>query len=151
MSRRKWGFLVALVIVLTIGAELAVRPWYSSTGSVRIVNEGPEPIEDLVVSYSSTKVYLGRLEAGSSTKARFTAAGKGSLTLDFKQKGNPLNGFQVADFDPTENRQNGFMLVLIVRTNQVVRFMDDDDPSSSPLNLMNRITEWMRADLEKGR
>jgi hypothetical protein len=142
--RRKWTILIALVILLSVGAELLVRQWNSSKGCVQVVNEGDGTMHDLVVSYSGTKVDLGPLLSGQSTKVWFTAGGRGILTLEFKQEGNPLAGFQVQDFDPGENHRLGSKLVLVVKPNRVVRFMEDDETSMRVENLTDRIRDWMR-------
>ncbi len=81
------------------------------------------------------------LGAGRATNLWFTAAGKGTLSLEFHQKGNPMSGFQVPDFDPTENLANSLRLILIVKDNRVERFMDDEQSSSTPWqSLMNFVT-----------
>ena len=114
MTRRKWIILGALLVLLSIGAELVVRPWNSSKGCVQIVNQGDDPMDDLILSYGGTKVRVGGLGAGQSTNVWFTIGGKGTLNLEFKQKGNPMTGFQVPDFDPAENLADGLRLVLVV-------------------------------------
>jgi len=144
MSRRKWTILVALVVFLSVGVELLVRQWNASRACVQVVNDGDGLMDDLVVSYSGTNVALGPLGPGQSTKVWFTAARRGILTLEFKQKGNPLAGFQVPDFDPAEIRRTGSKLVLVVKQNRVERFMDDDETSTSVENLTDRIREWLR-------
>jgi len=144
MSRRKWTILVSLVILLTVGAELVVRLWSTTKGCVQVINEVDGPMEDLVVRYAGTKVDLGWLGAGQSTKVWFTAAGRGILTLEFKQKDNPLKGFQVQDFDPAENSRTGSKLVLVIKSNRVERFRDEDETSINLQNLSERIREWLR-------
>jgi len=101
-------------------------------------------MDDLVISYSATKVNLGRLGAGQSTKAWFTAGGRGTLTLEFKQKDNPLKGFQVQDFDPVAMSRTGSRLVLVVKRNRVERFMEENENPMSLTNLLDRIREWAR-------
>ncbi|MFI5460856.1 MAG: hypothetical protein ACHRXM_36055 [Isosphaerales bacterium] len=144
MSRRKWTILVALVILLSVGAELVVRQWSTSRGCVQVVNMGDAPMDDLEISYRETKVHLERLVVGQSTKAWFTAGGRGTLTLEFKQKDNPLKGFQVQDFDPLEMSRTGSRLVLVVKNNRVERFMEEDKNSTTITNLLDRIREWAR-------
>ena len=61
-------------------------------------------MEDLVVSYADTKVTRDTLAVGQTTKVWFSAAGRGRLSLDFTQKDNPMKGFKVEEFDPTEQR-----------------------------------------------
>jgi hypothetical protein len=148
MSQRKWLMLIASVVLVAVGAELAVRTWHPSSGCVQVVNEGDSPLDELVVSYADTRVPRGRLEVGQSTKVWFTAAGRGRLSLDFQQKGNPLKGFEIPDFDPAENLRNGFKLVLIVKPNRVERFMDDDETAVSVTTLADRISDWVRADVK---
>jgi hypothetical protein len=132
-----------LLVFLTIGAELFVRPWNSSKGCVQVVNQGDGPMEDLILSYGETKVRVAGLAAGQSTNAWFTARGKGTLSLDFNQKGNPMKGFQVEDFNPADNLANDFKLVLIVKSDRVERFMDDDHSPTTPLkSLVENVTGW---------
>jgi hypothetical protein len=147
MSRRKWIISGAVVLLLTVGAELVVRPWYSSKGSVEVVNQGNATMDDLAVSYGNTKVALGRLAVNQSTNVWFTAAGKGTLTLEFNQKGNAMKGFQVQDFDPRENLRNGSKLVLVVKNNRVERFMDEDESRTPLQNLLESVREWFMSDL----
>jgi len=144
MPRRKWTILVSLVILLTVGAELVLRLGNYSKGCVQVVNEADGPMDDLVLSYAETKVDLGWLGAGKSTKAWFTASGRGILTLEFKQKDNPLKGFQVHDFDPAENSRTGSKLVLVIKRDRIERFMDEDETSTSLEKLSDRIRDWLR-------
>jgi hypothetical protein len=144
MLRRKWIVVVAVVMMLTVGVELAVRTWNGTKACVQVINEGDAPIEDLVVSYSTTRVELGALGRGLSAKAWFSDAGRRPLTLEFKQQDNALKGFKIADFDPGENSRNGSKLVLIVKSNRVDRFMEEDEASMSVQKLSDRIKDWLR-------
>ncbi len=144
MSRRKWTVLVGSVILLTVGAELAVRRWQSGNCCVQIVNEGAGPLDDLRVSYAGTGVTLGHVAVGQSTKAWFTPAGRGTLSLEFKQTNNALAGFQIQEFDPIENVHNGNKLVLVIKSNRVEQFMEDDEDTTSVQNVFDRIREWLR-------
>jgi hypothetical protein len=144
MSRRTWIVLAVVVLVLAIGAELGVRRWNTPKGCVQIVNQGDAMLENLVVTYAETKIPVGSVAASQSTSVWFTPAGKGTLSLEFQQKGSPLNGFQVADFDPAQHRRDGFKLMLVVKSNQVERFMEEDENGSSEWNLPDRFKEWIR-------
>jgi hypothetical protein len=147
MTRQRWFILGASLLLLTVGAELGVRSWNALKGSVQVANQGENTMDDVIVTYGNTRVAVGTLAAGQSTNVWLTAAGKGTLSLDFKQKGNPLNGFHVPDFDPIENLANGLKLVLIVKDNRVERFMDDEQPSSSPWkNLVDIVTGWFEPE-----
>jgi hypothetical protein len=147
MVRRKWIFLVAAIVLVAVGAELAVRWWNGSRGCVQVINEGDGPIDDLVVIYSATRVDLGRLGPGLSAKAWFSPAGRGTLTLEFKQNNNPLKGFKIQDFDPVENHRTGSKLVLVVKLNRIERFMEEDESSMEVDNLADRMREWIRPRL----
>jgi hypothetical protein len=140
MTRRKWIILGALLVFLTIGAEVLVRPWNSSRGCVQVVNDGANTMDDLVLSYAGTKVSVGGLGASKSTHVWFTVGEKGTLSLEFNQKGNPMKGFQVPDYEPAENLASGLKLVLVVKDNRVERLVEDDPSRTTPLkSLMNRI------------
>jgi hypothetical protein len=144
MSRRSWTILIASVIVVSLGTEFAVRRWHAAKSCVEVVNDGGAPMDELVIGYAETNIALGRLDVGQSTKAWFTPAGRGALTLDFNQKNSALKGFQVPDFDPVGNRRNGFKLVLIVKNDRVERFMEDDETTTSAQDVTDRIREWLR-------
>jgi hypothetical protein len=144
MSRRQWTLLVALVIAIGVGAELAVRPGSSSKSCIQIVNEGDGTMDDLVASYADTRLSLGRLAAGESVKAWFTGAGRATLTLDFKQVGSALKGVQIQEFDPVANRRSGSKLVLIVKHDHVEQFVEDDDSVKNIDTLLDRIRELVR-------
>jgi hypothetical protein len=147
MTRRKWIILGAVLVLLTIAAELVVRPWNSSKGRVQVVNQGDASMDDLVVSYGESKVKVGTLKVGQSTTVWFTVSGKGTLSLELNQKGNPMKGFQVQEFDPEENLRNGLKLVLIVKGNRIERFMEDD-PSTTPLqSLKDSVSHWFDSEM----
>jgi len=136
--------LAGSVAAVTVGAELAVRQWGLSASCVQVVNEGDEPISDLVLSYAGTTLRHGTLPAGQATKVWFSPAGKGPLRLGFIQKGNGLSGFEYAEFDPDAVRGAGNMLVLVVKPNQIDRYMESDDRSGQPQGVMDRIIEMVR-------
>jgi hypothetical protein len=151
MSRRSWIIIATLVLLLVVGAEVVVRTWRSPKACVQIVNQGEAAIDDLVVSYAQTQVRAGKVGAGESAHVWFTAGKPGALRIDFRQKGNPLSGFQVPDFDPIENRSAGLKLVLVVKTNLVQRSMEDDEAMTPLESLVERLKAWIMADLERSR
>jgi hypothetical protein len=146
MTRRNWIILGVLIVLLTTGAELLVRPWNSSKGCVQVDNQGDAAMEDLILSYGETKVRVGGLEVGGSTNVWFTVAGKDTLSLEFNQKGNPMKGFQVQDFDPADNLANGLKLVLIVKNDRIERSMDDDQSMTPLKSLVESITGLFEPD-----
>jgi hypothetical protein len=148
MARRRWIIPVSLAALLLLGAEVAVRQWVVAPKTcVQITNRGDAAMEDLVVSYAGSQVAVGRLPVGQSTHVWLSAGPKGLLRLDFKQKGNALTGFQIPDFDPAQIRRDGFKLVLVVKSNEIERFMDDD-PLADRETLEDRVRRWIRNDPE---
>ncbi len=83
-------------------------------------------MEDLVVVYADTRMPVGRILKGESAHVWMTAGPLGPLRLEYRQKGNALQGFQIADYDPGQNIKDGFKLVLVVGTNQIQRSVEDD-------------------------
>jgi hypothetical protein len=146
MTRRNWIILGVLVVLLTIGAELLVRPWNSSKGCVQVDNQADAAMDDLILSYGETKVRVGELATGRSTNVWFTVAGKDTLSVEFNQKGNPMKGFQVQDFDPADNLANGLKLVLIVKNDRIERSMDDDKSTTPLKSLVESITGLFEPD-----
>jgi hypothetical protein len=149
LNRRKWIIVAVVLVVLAGAAEFAVQPWKVPKGCVQIVNQGDAPIEDLVLSYAGTKVVMGRLGTGQSGHAWFTGDKVGPLILDFKQKGNPMSGFQIADFDPGANIRDGLKLVLFVKNDQIQRSVDDDDTVKARENLIERVKLWLFPELKQ--
>jgi hypothetical protein len=148
VNRRKWMVVAAGLVLLAGAAEITVRRWKAPKGCVQIVNQGDTAIEDLVLSYSGTRVRAGRVGAGQSSHVWFTAGKLGALNLQFKQKGNPLTGFQVADYDPASNIQDGLKLVLVVKKDLVERSVDDDDGVKARETLIERVKDWLLPELK---
>jgi hypothetical protein len=148
MSRRRGIILLSLTALVLVGAEVAVRRWEAPKACVQIINEGEGVMDDLVVDYAGSKVLAGRLGVGQATQVWLTAGPKGPLRLDFRQKGNALSGFQIPDFDPAQNLRDGFKLMLIVKTNEIQRFMDDDDSRKDRESLGDRIKRWIHSEIE---
>ncbi len=149
LSRRKWIIIAAVLVLVAGAAEITVHPWKVSKGCVQVVNQGDAAIEDLVLTYAGTKVRVSYLAAGGSTQAWFTAGKLGQLTLEFKQKGNPLTGFQVADYDPASNLREGLKLVLYIKNDRVERTVDDDDTAKARESLIERVKNWLLPELKE--
>ncbi len=147
MSRRWVIILCVFVVAIAAGLELALRHWGTPAISALVVNEGTEPMLDVFASYGGTRLNLGTLAPGQKTKVWFSAAGRRSLNLEFTQKGNPLKGFDVEDFDPFEHRTNGTRLVLVVKSGQVERYVDEDDSVKSAPRLFDRLMDWINEQL----
>lgn len=101
----------------------------------------------LVASYAGTRIALGELLPGEETKVWFSGAGRGSLKFEFTQKGNPMNGFSVDEFDPMEHHRDGSRLVLRVKSNQVARNVEEDDNVKTPPRMLAWLMEWIREEI----
>jgi len=145
MSRKKAIIAGILMLFLAAGLELAFRSSGLETGCAQIVNEESEPMEGLVATYAGTSVNLGSLAPGGKSNVWFSAAGKQTLKLEFTQKGNPMKGFQVDDFDPAEHRRDGSRLVLGVKTGQVQRYVETDESIKSAPRLFERLVDWIKS------
>ena len=77
-----------------------------------------------------------------------TAGPKGNLRLDFRQKSNALQGFQIPEFDPSQNLQDSFKLVLVVKTNEIQRFVEDDEFRKKTESLGERVKQWLSSAFE---
>ena len=146
MPRRRWIVATAVLIVLLVAAEVVVRQWERPKACLQILNDGTGPIEDLVVVYAETRMPAGRVLAGQSVHLWLTAGPPGPLRLEFRQKGNALQGFQIADYDPAQNIQDAYKLVLAVGPNQVQRYVEDDDTRKEQESLGARIMRWLELD-----
>jgi hypothetical protein len=69
------------------------------------------------------------------------------LNLEFNQKGNPMQGLQIQEFDPEENLNNNMKLVLLVKANRVERFVEDDESTSPWKSLKESFTGWFEPDI----
>ena len=92
--------IVIGIVVLVLGVEIAVRFSGGSKTCVQIINKGDTPIEDLVVSFPGSEIGVGSVPPGESVHVWLSGRRKGTLTLAFKQAGNPTSGFMVDDYDP---------------------------------------------------
>jgi hypothetical protein len=148
MSRRKAAIILGVLIVaLALGLEWAFRFGGSATGCALVENGGVQPMEGLVGSYAGTRASLGTLAPGEKTKIWFSGAGRGVLSFEFTQKDNPMTGFKVDDFNPTELRRDGSRLVLVVRGNQVERYVEEEESIKSAPRMLDRLMEWIRDEL----
>ena len=148
MSQRRWIIVLAILAVLLIGAEVMLRQWQSPKACIQIINDGDGALEDLVLDYADTKIPVGRLGMKESTHVWVTAGPKGPLRLDFRQKGNALKGFQIPDYDPMQNLQDYFKLVVVVKNTEIQRFVEDDEARPKPESLGERLKNWLTSEVD---
>ena len=146
MSRKAWLIAIGLAILL-LGIEIGVRSLQSAKSSVQISNLGDTLLENLVVSFAGSQVGVGNLAPGESAQVWLSGTKKGTLGLAFTQKGNPMSGFQIADYDPPILRRDGLRMVLQIRPNEVTKFQDDESSTSLLGGLSNRIRDWVWGEL----
>ncbi len=145
---RRWRWIVAttVLVALLVAIEVSVRRWSRPKACIQVINRGEGVIEDLVVVYGDTRMPAGRLSKDQSVQVWVTAGPPGPLTLEYRQKGNALQGFQFADYDPAQNIKDAFKLVLEIGTNQVQRYMEDDETRKEDEPLGARIMHWLESD-----
>ena len=149
MPRRRWIIALAVLIALLVAIEVAVRRWERPKACLQIINEGDGIIEDLVVFYDDTRMPVGQILKGQSAHLWLTAGPSGPLRLDFRQKGNAIQGFQIPDYDPAQNIQDAFKQVMVVGTNQLQRYAEDDDTRKDE-TLGRKHHAWFRSEMEPG-
>jgi hypothetical protein len=130
-----------------VGVEVAFRFSGGSKTCVQIINNGGSTIENLVVSYGGSDVVVGNLPSGESAHAWLSGNRKGTLSLSFKQAGNPMSGFQFSEFDPRSMRRDGLKLVLQIKINEVEKYMEDDESSTPMGRLGDRFRLWLADEL----
>jgi hypothetical protein len=142
MSRR-WVIVLVLLSIAILCAEIAVRLMVPATARIEIINESGEVIEDLVVIYRNTKVPIGNVGVDAHASAWVTADKSGTVKLDYHQKTNGMNGIEVGDFDLSNEVHDGSKLVVVIRQNQVGRYMEDDPDRWTWARVGDRLKEWM--------
>jgi hypothetical protein len=146
MPRRRWLIVLAIFAALLVAAEVAVRRWESPKACVQITNDGDGIMEDVVVVYADSRMPLGPIAKSQSAHVRLTAGPMGPLRLEYRQKGNAIQGFQLADFDPVRLVQDGNKQVLVVGTNQIQRYVEDDEQLKDKESLGESIRRWLKSE-----
>jgi hypothetical protein len=147
MSRRACIALVSMTILI-LGLEIAVRFSQSARTGIEIINAGDSLLQNLVITFEGSHVVVGDVAAGQSAHVWLSGIAKGTLTLSFTQAGNPMSGFQIADFDPRSIRRDGLKQVVQIKSNEVVKYMDDEESSTPLARLRDRIRDWVSAELD---
>jgi hypothetical protein len=147
MPRRRWIIAATVLIALLVAAEVAIRRWERPKVCVQIVNEGDGVMEDLVVYYADTRLPVGRLPKGHSVHVWLTAGPIGPLRLEYRQKGNAIQGFQIPDFDPGHLIEDAYKQVLAVGTNQIQRSVDVDEIRNKE-SWGRAIWDWLQSEMK---
>lgn len=142
MSRSKRTLIVVGVVVVVVGVELGLSALKAPEGTVRIVNVGDTPINDLQLVLGDSKVMTASIPPQSTRDVRIGGREKQALNITFNQLDNPLGGFQVPDFDVAALRRDHTMLVLEIRSNEFVRSQAPDDTPSALGRLSRNVSSW---------
>ena len=145
MSRRAKVILISL-IVLVLGIELVLRLSNNARSEVEIANFGQTMLEELVVSFGGTRVAVGKVAPGESAHVWLSGPAKGSLSLAFTQVGNPMSGFMIPEFDPQSMHGDGLKMVIQIKPNEVMKYMEDEGTSTPLGRLRDRITDWLSSE-----
>jgi len=150
MSRRERSlWILAAVVALLIGVEVGLNLWRGPEGGVEVENAGAEPIEGLVLTWRGNRSEVGRVAPGASAKVWFSGRGTDTLTLRFRQKGNALGSFEMPGFSPAQLDRDGSRQVLRIRTNEVERYQDDREPSSSAGRFLQGVWRGIAGSLDE--
>jgi hypothetical protein len=147
MLRRRRILALTVLIALLVAAEVVVRRWERPKACLQIINEADGVIEDLVVSYADTRLPVGRLLKGHSAHVWLTARPMGPLRLDYRQKGNAIQGFQIADFDPARLVEDSYKQVLTIGPNQINRYVDEDETRKKE-SWGRAIWDWLQSQIK---
>ena len=135
--------IVASIVVALVVAEAGLRWIKGPEAIVQIDNEGTEPIEGFWVTLGNSRSRWPDIPPGGTLRVRMNGRGRQTLSLAFRQRNNPLNGFEYPDFDAGALSADGSLLVFKVRNNQVIRYQDD----AGPTTLLGTALDWLRKRL----
>lgn len=147
MRRKWWIIALAILVPLLVAVEVAVRRWERPRATLQIINEGDGILEDLVVTYGDTRMPAGSVLRGQSVQLRMTVGPVGPLRLDYRQKNNPIQSFWIDDYDPTQNREDGYKQVLVVGKGQIQRYATEDESLQDQDSMWAGFKEWLKAEL----
>jgi hypothetical protein len=148
VRRIRWIIVVSVLVALLVAMEIGVRRWERPKACLQIINEGQAFMEDVVVIYDGNRTPVGRIYNGQSAQLWLTAGPRGPLRVEYHQKTNAIQGFEIADYDPTQNLMDGFKQVLVLGTNKIQRYVEDDDAHKDERTLGERIWDWFKSELE---
>jgi hypothetical protein len=144
MSSKKKVAIIAVVVLLAAGAEVAYRRTDHGTSGVEILNQGDATLENLVVTYGKTRIPVGNVPPGHGRTVRIKPGERGFLRLDYEQRGQPVQGFQVPEYDPAQHLRDGFKLVLTIKNSEFQRGMEDDEYNPPETAMVDKVVDWIR-------
>lgn len=149
MPRRRWIIVLTIIASLLVAVEVGVRRWTRPRARVQVVNETSETACDLVVTYDDIRINVGDLSAGQSTHLWISAGRPGTLRIEYRQKNNALQGFQIPDYDPAECIREATKQVAVIQTNQYQRDLENDETRKQQESLGSRFLHWLSSELDE--
>ncbi len=150
MPRRRWIIALTVIAGLLVAVEVGVRRWTRPRACVQIVNETSETVRDLVVTYEDSRIAVVELPAGQSARLWLSAGRTGPLKVEYRQKNNALQGFEIADYDPAACIKDAFKQVVVIQTNQFQRFLEDDETRRQEKeSLGSRLLNWLNSEVDE--
>lgn len=150
MPRRRWIIALTVIAGLLAAVEVGVRRWTRPRACVKVVNETSETVRDLVVTYDDSRIAVGDLPAGQSTHLWLSAGRPGPLKVEYRQKNNALQGFEIADYDPAACIKDAFKQVVVIQTNQYQRYIEDDETRRKEQeSLGSRFLRWLSSEVDE--
>ncbi len=141
MSRKKRGILaVAAVVGLLVATEIGLNILSGPSATVQIDNLGVEPIEGLEVSAGLSRDGPAKVDVGGSIRFQLRGTDAQTLFVKFRQRGNPLNSYELPGFDPALMHTEGSRLILQIRANEIIRFQDEAEPRT----VLGRASHYLR-------
>ena len=148
MPRRPWIIGLSLLVVLLVGAEVALRRWQAPKARVQVINQTLSVLDQVDLEYDGSKFPLGRISVGGSSQVWMTAGPKGLLKVNFQQKGNSLKGYEYFGFDPMQNLEDSFKQVLIITPKQLEPFVEEDELVVTKASVLERVWKWIKSEFE---
>ncbi len=127
MVRSRWKWVALGVVLLLIAAEVGLNVLKPSEVLVKIVNGGQEPLLNVEITVGAESSFVDRIDPQQAHVFLLSSYGKTPLALKFNQLNNPLSDFVVPEFDARKLSQEGSVLVLEVRPNEVARYVEPDE------------------------
>jgi hypothetical protein len=147
MSRKKRYLWIGCGLLLLLGVEIGLNALRAPVASVRVVNDGPEPIEGLHAVCGSSEGWVSRIESGASALVPLSGRRANALKLTYRQKGNAMSAVEIPAFDPEALSKEGFLLVIRIKTNEYERYQDDAEPSRWG-RIASNAKRWLEEALE---
>ncbi len=149
-KRHRGALIVAVIVALVIGSEVALELYYRGEALVVVENLGAEPVEGLTLINGTERVEFGKISAGGQAKIYLAGKGENTLRLEFRQRGNALTNYQLPGFAASQMYREGYKLRVRLRSNEVERFQEESEPAT-PLgrvahSFWKRFTNYLESE-----